>query len=116
MLGLARTTAYRAFGRSAQAICRSSSRPAAAAGGMPSVMTNHHHQQPPHHHQRRSLSFTFAGPRDLNEIIKADLLENKSGAEIADIWYTYHESRQNVHGLVLKGKEGADILSRAPTW
>lgn len=43
--------------------------------------------------QRRHLSFTFAGPRVLDEIIKKDILEVKTGAEIADIWYTYHEAR-----------------------
>lgn len=62
---------------------------------------------------RRQLSFSFAGPRVLDEIIKKDMLESKSGAEISDIWYTYHESRENVHGLVYKGKAGEDILARA---
>lgn len=42
---------------------------------------------------RRYLSFSFAGPRALDEIIKKELLESKTGAEIADIWYSYHESR-----------------------
>ena len=41
----------------------------------------------------RQFSFTFAGPRALDDIIKKELLENKTGAEIADIWYTYHEAR-----------------------
>jgi hypothetical protein len=62
---------------------------------------------------RRSLSFSFAGPRSLDEIVKKDLLKDKSAAEVADIWYSYHESRDNVHGIVLKGTEGQTILKRA---
>ena len=42
---------------------------------------------------RRFLSFSFAGPRKLSEILKLDLLEGQSASEISDIWYTYHESR-----------------------
>ena len=42
---------------------------------------------------RRQLSFSFAGPKALDDIIKKDLLESKTGAEIADIWYSYHETR-----------------------
>jgi len=38
-------------------------------------------------------SFTFAGPRKLDEIMKLDSLELKTGTEIADMWYTYHETR-----------------------
>lgn len=62
---------------------------------------------------RRQFSFSFAGPRVLDEIIKKSMLETKTGAEIADIWYTYHESRENVHGLVYKGKDCKNILARA---
>ena len=92
----------------------------------------------------RQFSFTFAGPRALDDIIKKELLEHKTGAEIADIWYTYHEARvsrwtfwgklcftiiistlmyvvlnciqENVHGLVYKGKDGGNILERAGSW
>ena len=42
---------------------------------------------------RRTLSFSFAGPRKLDDVIKKDLIEEKSGAEVADIWYTYHETK-----------------------
>lgn len=99
---------------------------------------------PPTRFSCRQFSFSFAGPRVLDEIIKKDMLESKSGAEISDIWYTYHESRvsnatellkeqivfsncswlmygllcpqDNVHGLVYKGKDGEDILARARSW
>ena len=43
--------------------------------------------------QNRSLSFSFAGPRALKDIMKKELLDTKTTAEIADIWYTYHEAR-----------------------
>jgi len=42
---------------------------------------------------RRNLSFSFAGPRNLDEVIKKELIEDKTSAEVADIWYTYHESK-----------------------
>lgn len=40
---------------------------------------------------RRSFSFSFVGPRKLEDIIKKDLIKDKEGTEIADIWFTYHE-------------------------
>jgi hypothetical protein len=64
----------------------------------------------------RNFSFTFAGPRNLDEIIKKDLVEDKTGAEVADVWYSYHESKDNMLGLVLKGKEGEVVLTRAATF
>jgi len=64
--------------------------------------------------KRRTFStFTFTGPRNLNDIVKKELLENKSSSEIADIWYTYHETKDHVHGLVLAGDQGKSVLSRA---
>ena len=42
---------------------------------------------------RRHLSFSFTGPKKLDDIVEKDTLENKDGEEISDIWYTYHESR-----------------------
>jgi hypothetical protein len=44
----------------------------------------------------RNFSFTFAGPRNLDEIIKKDLVEDKTGAEVADVWYTYHETKVRI--------------------
>lgn len=62
---------------------------------------------------RRFLSFSFAGPRKLSEILKLDLLEGQSASEISDIWYTYHESRESVVGICLSGSDGKKVLSRA---
>mmetsp|Transcript_22901 Transcript_22901/g.28862 ORF Transcript_22901/g.28862 Transcript_22901/m.28862 type:complete len:186 (-) Transcript_22901:156-713(-) len=57
--------------------------------------------------------FSFAGPRSLNEIMKTDLLEGKTKAEISEIWMTYHEGKERVHGAILKGCDGVKILERA---
>lgn len=61
----------------------------------------------------RSFSFSYAGPRKLDDVIKTELLTNKTGSEIADIWYSYHEGKENVVGLVMKGAEGKLVLRRA---
>ena len=61
----------------------------------------------------RNFSFSFAGPKNLNDILKKDLVQDKSRTEVADIWYTYHEGKENVHGLVLRGEEAESLLSRA---
>lgn len=65
---------------------------------------------------RTMSSLTFAGLRSLNDIVKKELLENKTPAEIADIWYTYHETKDHVHGLVLTGAQGKSIVSLATRW
>lgn len=64
----------------------------------------------------RSFSFSFSGARKLDEILKKELLEDKTAAEVSDIWYTYHEERDNVHGLILSGQDGKQVLSRAAEW
>jgi len=75
-----------------------------------SISKNHYQ----HCNIRRELSgFSFAGPRNLNEIMKTELLENKTKAEISDIWMSYHESKERVHGTVLKGSDGLKVLQRA---
>ena len=61
----------------------------------------------------RYFSFSFAGPKELNDILKKELVEDKPRSEVADIWYSYHEEKDNVHGLVLKGEDGSNVLSRA---
>jgi ATP synthase mitochondrial F1 complex assembly factor 1 len=118
---------------------------AAAAVGVPVPLNstaNYHHQQ-----QRRHLSggFSFAGPRVLQDVLKTELLDGKKATEIADLWYTYHETKvrvshslvlsmslslslslsfsqhnilmlqDNVVGLVFNGNDGKAILSRAAT-
>ena len=42
---------------------------------------------------RRSFSFNFAGPKKLHDILKKELVEDKSKTEIADLWYKYHEGK-----------------------
>ena len=41
----------------------------------------------------RHLSFSFAGPKKLDDVLKKELVQDKSGTELADIWYTYHEGK-----------------------
>ena len=62
---------------------------------------------------RYMSGFSFAGPRNLNEILKTELIEGKNKAEISDIWMTYHENKERVHGGILSGKSGVKILERA---
>lgn len=62
---------------------------------------------------RRQFSFSFVGPKTLHEILKKDLVQDKTRTEISDMWYTYHENKDNVIGLVLDKKEGENILPRA---
>lgn len=42
---------------------------------------------------RRNFSFSFVGPKTLDDVIKKELVTEKSGAEVADIWYSYHENK-----------------------
>jgi len=41
----------------------------------------------------RLFSFNFAGPKTLEDILKKELIEDKSATEVADLWYTYHENK-----------------------
>lgn len=61
----------------------------------------------------RCFSFSFAGPKKLHDILKKELVEDKTRTEISEMWYSYHEGKDNVHGLVFKGKETESILTRA---
>ena len=62
---------------------------------------------------RTMSGFSFAGAKNLEDILKLDLIEDKSKAEVSDIWLTYHEERERVHGDILSGKDGLKILDRA---
>mmetsp|Transcript_52007 Transcript_52007/g.52995 ORF Transcript_52007/g.52995 Transcript_52007/m.52995 type:complete len:82 (+) Transcript_52007:68-313(+) len=42
---------------------------------------------------RRRFSFSFAGPKKLHEILKKELIQDKTRTEISDLWYTYHENK-----------------------
>lgn len=57
--------------------------------------------------------FSFAGAKKLEDVIKLDLIQDKSKAEVSDIWLTYHEDKERVHGDILSGKDGLSILDRA---
>jgi len=65
--------------------------------------------------QKRS-NFSFAGPRKLSDILKVELLKDKSNTEISDMWMTYHEGKEKVHGIVMDGKKGRNLLSKAAQW
>ena len=43
--------------------------------------------------QRRCLSFNFAGPRSLNDILKKELVADKTANEVADLWLGFHEAK-----------------------
>ncbi len=63
---------------------------------------------------RRHLSgFSFAGPRNLNEIMKLELLKDKTKPEVSEIWMTYHEDKERVHGVIANGDDGMKIIERA---
>lgn len=57
------------------------------------------------HHQQLLLrsNFSFAGPQKLTDVMKTELLEDKSSTEISDIWLSYHETKERVHGIVIDG-------------
>lgn len=61
----------------------------------------------------RHMGFSFAGPRKLEEVLKTELIEGKNKAEISDIWMTYHENKERVHGCIASGEQGKLILERA---
>ncbi|CAJ1954587.1 unnamed protein product [Cylindrotheca closterium] len=61
----------------------------------------------------RCFSFSFVGPKELNDILKKDLVGDKPRSEVADLWYSFHEEKDNVHGLVMKGEDASTVLSRA---
>jgi ATP synthase F1 complex assembly factor 1 len=46
---------------------------------------------------RRQFSFSFVGPKTLHEILKKDLVQDKTRTEISDMWYTYHENKVIVY-------------------
>jgi hypothetical protein len=62
--------------------------------------------------QKRS-NFSYAGPRKLDDILKTELLQDKSVTEISDLWMTYHEGKDNVHGIVMEGEKGKSLLAKA---
>jgi hypothetical protein len=59
------------------------------------------------------MNFTYAGPRKLSEIMKLSLLNDMSPSEITNIWQTYHNDKEQVHGLSVDSVLGRSILARA---
>lgn len=72
------------------------------------------------HHKYNSIqkrsNFSYAGPRKLDDILKTELLQDKSVTEISDLWMTYHEGKDNVHGIVMEGEKGKRLLAKAAQW
>ena len=62
---------------------------------------------------RQLSGFSYVGPRKLDEVMRVELLQDKKKAEVSDIWMTYHEDKERVHGAFLSGEEGIRILERA---
>ena len=54
-------------------------------------------------HHRQLSSFTFAGARKLDDIIKKEMLADKSASEISDLWTAYHESKVRRASLCVVG-------------
>eukprot|EP00533_Pseudo-nitzschia_delicatissima_P006192 CAMPEP_0116099498 /NCGR_PEP_ID=MMETSP0327-20121206/11794_1 /TAXON_ID=44447 /ORGANISM="Pseudo-nitzschia delicatissima, Strain B596" /LENGTH=213 /DNA_ID=CAMNT_0003591367 /DNA_START=228 /DNA_END=869 /DNA_ORIENTATION=- len=65
------------------------------------------------HLSRRYFSFSFASPKKLDDILKKELVQDKTKTEISDLWYSFHEGKENVIGLVLDGKEAKSLIPRA---
>ena len=52
----------------------------------------------------------------MGDILKIEQIQDKSKVEISDLWMTYHEGKEKVHGLILDGDVGKSILARAAQW
>ena len=60
---------------------------------------------------RRPFSFSFVGPRNLDDILKKELIGDKSPTEVADIWYSYHEGKVGSVMLGYQWVKGNSILA-----
>jgi hypothetical protein len=65
-------------------------------------------------HQRltptRSFSFSFVGPKTLEDVLKKDLMAGKSATEVADIWFSYHEKKVRTCFYCLSENSGRYVL------
>ena len=43
--------------------------------------------------RKRYLSFSFVGPKTLDDIMKKDKMVGKSASELSDLWFAYHDSK-----------------------
>ena len=67
--------------------------------------------------RHRSFSgFSMVGPKTLNEILKKEKVASLNKADVMDLWMTYHENKDGVHGAVLERKQGLTLIQRASEW
>mmetsp|Transcript_9881 Transcript_9881/g.12838 ORF Transcript_9881/g.12838 Transcript_9881/m.12838 type:complete len:210 (+) Transcript_9881:182-811(+) len=66
------------------------------------------------HASRRCMSsLSFASPRNLNEILKMEMIEGKSKEDIEFLWNSYHENKEGSIGLSVPGIDVTNVLERA---
>lgn len=80
------------------------------------MITQAHYTAPPKPRIQTRNNFSYAGPRKLSDILKVEQIQDKSKVEVSDLWMTYHEGKEKVHGLILDGKVGKSVLARAAQW
>jgi hypothetical protein len=68
------------------------------------------------HNVRQLSGFSFVGPKSLNDILKQEKVSNLSKADVMDLWISYHENKEGVHGAVLERKQGTALVQRASLW
>lgn len=59
------------------------------------------------------MSFSFPGPRKLEDITNLPLLEKEPTENIADIWTAYHDERADSLGTVIPGDSLIDLRKKA---
>jgi hypothetical protein len=64
-------------------------------------------------YRRLASTFTFAGPRSLKDILKTELLQDRTRDDIQHLWTHYHADKPHVLGLVRNGLEGQKLARRA---
>jgi len=71
--------------------------------------TKHHY-----HSIKRYLSgFSFTGPKNLDGILKTELIKGKSKSEVSEIWTSYHKNKEGILGLIMDGDAGSKVIKRA---
>ena len=61
----------------------------------------------------RFSGFSFAGPKDLGDILDKDACSGLRGDELAALWREYHEKKKGSIGWVVEGSVGKMVLHRA---
>jgi hypothetical protein len=57
--------------------------------------------------------FSMVGPKTLNEILKKEKISPLNRADIIDLWLSYHENKEGIHGSILERKQGLTLIQRA---